>query len=79
MTYLVFAFAHGGGEPALKLCLFLVLPMFCIWFSDAMGRYEGLSLQMISISSSPAALVRVLGWLLLLLPVIMAFVAYVAA
>ena len=77
--YLTVAFAHGGMEPAFKFGLYLILPLFCIWFSDAMGGYTGLTSYMISVSSSPGTLVRILGWLLLFLPLIMGIIIYAAA
>jgi hypothetical protein len=76
VIYLTLAFAHGGMEPALKFGLFLILPLFCIWFSDAMGGYTGLTSYMISISSSLGVRVCILGWLLLLLPLIMGIIIY---
>jgi hypothetical protein len=79
VIYLALAYAHGGMEPVFKLGLFLILPLFCIWFSDAMGGYTGLTSYMISVSSSPGALVRILGWLLLFLPLIMGIIIYAEA
>jgi hypothetical protein len=79
VIYLALAFAHGGMEPVFKFGLYLILPLFCIWFYDAMGSYTGLTSWMISVSSSPGVLVLILGWLLLFLPVILGIIIYAEA
>lgn len=76
LSYLIIAFAARGGEGVFKMALFLILPMFCIWFSDAMGGYSGLTSWMISVSPSPPIFVRILGWMVLLLPIAFVIIAY---
>jgi hypothetical protein len=39
--YIVAAFAWGGAKPGFIATLFVILPLACIWFSDAMGGYVG--------------------------------------
>ena len=68
--YLVIAYAHGGGESAFKAGMFLILPLACIWFSDAMGGYTGPTTIIAMTGPSPGFAVFILGWLLLLLPII---------
>ncbi len=74
VIYLVVAFASGGAEPAFKVGMFLIFPLACIWFADAMGGYIGPTTNMAITSSSPPIIVCILGWLLLLMPMIMAVI-----
>ena len=76
VSYLAIAFAHGGMEPAFKLGMCLILPLACIWFAEAMGGYTGPTSNMAITSPSPGVIVCILGWLLLLLPVIIGAVVY---
>jgi hypothetical protein len=39
--YIVVALCFGGAEAGLKIGLFLILPLACIWFSEPMGGYTG--------------------------------------
>jgi hypothetical protein len=76
LIYLLLALFAGGLETGLKLLAFLILPLACIWFSDAMGRYTGrfpISAGGIN-QQSPGCLVCIVGWLLLLLPLIIGIV-----
>ena len=70
LIYIVGAFMGGGGEVGCKVLLFVILPLACIWFSDAMGGYTGLTMSMPITAPSPGLIVCILGWLLLLLPLI---------
>lgn len=73
LAYLVGAYVTAGGETTFKLGIFLILPLSCIWFSDAMGGYTGVGMGRGAITSTtPGCLVAFGGWLLLLLPVIIA-------
>jgi hypothetical protein len=74
--YLFVALLARGGGGVCRMALFLILPMFCIWFSDAMGGYRGMTSQLIFISPSPGIMVRVLGWILLLLPIVFSVMEY---
>jgi hypothetical protein len=61
-----------GGEIACKALVFTILPLACIWFSESMGNATGM-LDSISINQeSPGVIIRWLGWVLLLLPIILA-------
>jgi hypothetical protein len=65
-----------GADPTnlLPIILFLILPLSCIWFSDALGGWTGFSRAggpRIT-QTSPGCLVAFVGWILLLLPIIAA-------
>lgn len=71
LVYLVGAYLAFDGETAFKVGIFLILPLACIWFSDAMGGYTGVGMGRGAITSTtPGCLVAFGGWLLLFLPVI---------
>ncbi len=75
VAYLVGAYFAADAETMWKVGLFLILPLACIWFSDAMGGYTGVGMGRGAITSTtPGCLVAFGGWLLLLLPVIIATV-----
>lgn len=72
LTYLGVAYFMGGGEAAFKTGMFLILPMACIWFSDSMASStRG--------SSTPGCFVLAGGWLILLIPVIVALIAAIGS
>jgi hypothetical protein len=61
----------------LRVCMVLLLPLACIWFSDGMGRFTGFSPigQMNISTESPGCLVALGGWILLLLPIFAGIIA----
>ena len=67
-TYVVIALLAGAGFETIKIAVFLVLPLACIWFSDAMGDYTGVAGGG-PMTRTPGIIVAVAGWLLLLAPV----------
>lgn len=69
LTYLSTAYYMEGSEAAFKTGMFLILPMACIWFSESMGSSLGGSFVN---SPTPGCFVLAGGWLILLLPVILA-------
>ncbi len=76
-AYLGIAYHAYGGETAFRAGMFLILPMACIWFSEAMGDYAGGTMRGQYISSStPGCLVAAGGWLLLMLPAIVGAITY---
>jgi uncharacterized membrane protein YoaT (DUF817 family) len=77
--YLLVAYFAGGGEVAFKFGIFLVLPLACIWFSDAMGSFTGVMRGQAVTTKTPGRLVAFGGWLLLILPVIIAVIQFVSA
>lgn len=60
----------------LRLASFLVLPLACIWFSEAMGNYTGPASAQAITRTSPGCVIAALGWLLLLLPIILSLLLY---
>ena len=54
----------------------LLLPLACIWFADELGEYVGVLPGPAINQKSPAWMVKIGGWLLLLLPVIIFFFTY---
>jgi hypothetical protein len=53
---------------------FLVLPMACIWYGDAVGSYVGGRIT----HASPGIVVTIGGWFLLALPIILALVSAIS-
>jgi len=59
----------AGLEGVLRLGMFLVVPMACIWFSESLGEAVGFMSSGVYVSrSSPEWAVRLLGWVVLLMP-----------
>ena len=79
LLYLVIAYFIGGGEFAMKIILFLILPMAAIWFSDALGDITSSGPSIISFApinrQSPGIIVKIAGWILLLSPVAAAIIS----
>jgi len=73
-VYIVAAFFGGGGKSAFVLALFVILPLGSIWFSDAMGGYVGPVWRGTITQTTPGVAVCIAGWLLLLLPVVIAVI-----
>ncbi len=72
VVYLVTAYFTADAEAIWLVGLFLILPLACIWYSDAVGGYTGLNFgtrPAIS-QTTPGCFVAFGGWLLLFLPVI---------
>lgn len=69
--YIITAYCLKGGEIAIKALIFALFPVACIWFSESMGNYTGIMGSMPINHISPGFLVRLLGWILLLLPVLL--------
>jgi len=77
-VYIIGAYIGEGGELAWKVGIGVILPLACIWFSDAMGDYIGPTSGGGITSTTPGWLVCIGGWLLLLLPLIISIVYAVA-
>ena len=67
--YVVAAYTGSGAETACQVGIFVILPLACIWFADAMGDYIGPTTRGAITSTTPGWLVCVGGWVLLLMPV----------
>ena len=71
MFYVAIAAIYSEAYVAIRVAVFCVLPLACIWFSDWMGNYRGflVSFPLRRISwGSPPSLVAFLGWVVLLSP-----------
>ncbi len=71
--YMAAAFFGGGWESIWRASIFLILPLPCFSFGDEIGSYTGIGRDTIT-CTSPGWLVAAGGWLLLLMPVILALV-----
>jgi hypothetical protein len=76
--YIILGLLSRGAEGGFKVALFIVLPLACIWFGDAMGGYTGPTAGMSITESTPGLTVCIVGWILLLLPIIIGIIACVA-
>jgi hypothetical protein len=70
LVYVVVSAIIGGAEPAFKMAFATVFPLACIWFADYMGGYVGPTSNMAITKASPGWLVCVLGWVLLVMPLV---------
>jgi len=70
IIYIAGAFVTGGGEGGFKVLLFVILPLACIWFGEAMGGYTGQSGSIGITAPSPGLFVCIAGWILLILPLL---------
>jgi hypothetical protein len=68
-AYLVAAYLMANGDGAFTVAVFLILPLACIWFSDALGEFTGLGFPSLT-GTTPGWVVAFGGWLLLVLPVV---------
>jgi hypothetical protein len=68
--YVIAAFLSIGPVAGLEVLAFCLVPLGCIWFPEAMGDWDGSSLMTHINASSPRPLVWVLGWVVLLLPLV---------
>jgi hypothetical protein len=78
LVYVVGAALAGGAEGGCKMGLVLILPLACIWFSEAMGGYTGPTTSMPITAPSPGIMVCILGWVILLLPGVFVIIAWLA-
>jgi hypothetical protein len=71
--YVIGGFVKGGGEGGLIVMGFVILPLACIWFGDAMGGYTGQAGSIGITAPSPGIFVCIAGWILLLYPIVVSF------
>ena len=69
-AYVGLACSFRDAEFAAIMGTFLILPLACIWFGDELGSYIGpAGIVLCSITfPTPGVMLRVGGWLLLLMP-----------
>jgi len=73
--YLLLSFFLGHSGYWIKMLMFLIIPLACIFFSDAMGGYTGMSRLGAGpwiTRTTPGCFVAFAGWLLLLFPLVFA-------
>jgi hypothetical protein len=71
--YIIIGFAKGGGGGAIVVMGFVILPLACIWFGNAMGGYTGQAGSIGITAPSPGIFVCIAGWILLLYPIFVSF------
>jgi hypothetical protein len=69
VIYIITAFTISGAKSAFEFLIFMILPLACIWFGDEMGGYTGASWGGAITDPTPGLIMRIAGWLLLLLPI----------
>lgn len=77
--YVVASAREGGAGDAVKTLSFCIVPLACVWFPDLMGDYTGNAFGggAAITGKSPGIFVWVLGWLVLLIPIIAMALIYV--
>ena len=75
LVYVLCTLIWADGETAAMLGLYYIIPLACIWFSDAMGSAPRLTSVYLDRESSPA-IVQVMGWVLLVLPILLPAISY---
>ncbi len=72
LIYLLLAYIFRGGELTLKMLIYLIFVLACIWFGEELGSYTGFSWigNMYISEESPGSVITCLGWILLILPTI---------
>jgi hypothetical protein len=78
-SYIIGGSVTGGAKGGFILAMFVILPLACIWFSDAMGGFTGLAIDIGITAQSPGIFVCIVGWLILLLPIIIMIINYAEA
>jgi len=79
LAYVITGAISGGAEWAFKIVLFLILPLACIWLSDAMGTYTGiLPIEMPITQTSPGIMVQIVGWVVLLMPAVIGIIIFLS-
>lgn len=76
LLYLGGSIVAGDPETIWKVAMFLILPLACIWFSDAMGGYKGFNFatRPAITRRTPGIFVAFGGWLVLLCPLVLALI-----
>ena len=76
LGYLTIALISGDPEIIFRVAMFLILPLACIWFGDEMGQYTGVAFGRGAITSETSGGFVVFGgWLLLVVPIVIAIIS----
>ena len=73
LLYIAAALVLSDLETAMRILLFVLLPLLCIWFPDGLGKMRGISLGIgrpVITNTTPGVVVAIAGWLLLLSPLV---------
>jgi len=70
--YVIIASAIGGPMGALRILRICIVPLACVWYPDAVGRFIGGRIA----RKSPRSFVWFFGWVVLLLPLIQAIIIW---
>ena len=71
VVYVAATYHWGNMESACIFGVSIILPLACIWFADEMGGYVGLNWGGSITGPSAGIFVCIVGWLLLLSPIVM--------
>ena len=78
LSFFVFAPGHiSTGRrigTVLAVAGYLLIPVLCIWFGDEIGDYTGTLPGPAINKTTPGCLVKVAGWVLLFLPIILVLI-----
>ena len=76
LLYAALSLISAGWGAAVTACAVLCIPVGLIWYAGQIGRYTGWggTHRMID-GRSPAIMVRLIGWLFLLLPLAVLLIA----
>ena len=79
LAYTIVAYRNGGQRDAALVSALCAVPLLLIWFPTALGDHVGLGpSRMATTKESPGIMVSIMGWVLLLLPVVIYALLYVS-
>ena len=70
LIYLLVGLIAGGPKGCLMILAFVLTPLACIWYSEAMGGFTGVAGDIGITQPTPGIFVCIAGWILLLMPII---------
>lgn len=74
-AYVILAYnVTGDAYDTVKFAFCLLLPLACIWYSDALGEFTGGFGGRAITATTPGCFVAFIGWLLLLLPLVIGLI-----
>jgi hypothetical protein len=78
-SYVIVAFAYGDFTTFIRTLFGCAIVLACIWCSEAMGDFTTTWLRGRISRPSPPALVWLLGWIVLLIPLAAGIYVYLKA
>jgi Zn-finger nucleic acid-binding protein len=75
LSYLGAAYFFEGAETLFRVLLFLIMPLACIFWGDALGSMTGVRFRLtlacpVVTKPTPGVFVAFIGWVLLILPLV---------